>query len=168
VQIAATELGLRIDDSTRPLSVTGGLTFAGGPGNNYAAHAIATLVDRLREDPEALALASAVGWYLTKHAVGIYSGQPPGGSFMVLEPRIGRHARRVRSDYEGPAEVEAYTITYRRDGDPEAAIISALTPLKERVLVRTSDREVIDALLAGARSGSSVRIARDEHLVLVP
>ena len=34
-----------VDDPDRPLSVTGGLTFAGGPGNNYGTHAVATLVD---------------------------------------------------------------------------------------------------------------------------
>jgi acetyl-CoA C-acetyltransferase len=51
VQVAAAELGLRIDDPARPLSVTGGLTFAGGPGNNYSGHAIATLARRLRETP---------------------------------------------------------------------------------------------------------------------
>ena len=45
----------RVRRSSRSLTVTGGLTFAGGPGNNYAAHAIATLVHRLREDPDASA-----------------------------------------------------------------------------------------------------------------
>ena len=48
------ELGLPVDDPERPLSVTGGLTFAGGPGNNYGTHAVATLVDRLRRDPESV------------------------------------------------------------------------------------------------------------------
>jgi acetyl-CoA C-acetyltransferase len=52
VQIAARELGLGLD---RPLTVTGGLTFAGGPGNDYAMHSVATLVGRLRAEPEATA-----------------------------------------------------------------------------------------------------------------
>ena len=41
VQIAAAELGLPVDDPARPLTVTGGLTFGGGPGNNYGTHAVA-------------------------------------------------------------------------------------------------------------------------------
>ena len=41
VQIAAHELGIAVDDPDRPLTVTGGLGFAGGPGNNYVSHAIA-------------------------------------------------------------------------------------------------------------------------------
>ena len=72
VQIGCRELGIDPFAETRPLTVTGGLTFAGGPGNNYVTHAIATLVERLREDPGSLGLTTAVGWYLTKHAVGIY------------------------------------------------------------------------------------------------
>ena len=35
VQMAARELGLALDDPSRSLTVTGGLGFAGGPGNNY-------------------------------------------------------------------------------------------------------------------------------------
>ena len=40
VQIAADEIGLGLD---RPLTVTGGLSFAGGPWNNYVTHSIATM-----------------------------------------------------------------------------------------------------------------------------
>ncbi len=75
MQIACRELGIDPFGDARPLTVTGGLTFAGGPGNNYVTHSIATLVERLREDPDALGLATAVGWYLTKHAVGIYGAR---------------------------------------------------------------------------------------------
>ena len=40
VEIGAEELGLSLDDP-RGLTVTGGLPYAGGPGNNYAMHSIA-------------------------------------------------------------------------------------------------------------------------------
>ena len=39
VQIAMKEIGIK-DDDPRPLTVTGGLPFFGGPGNNYSMHAI--------------------------------------------------------------------------------------------------------------------------------
>lgn len=51
VQVAAAELGLALDDPARPLTVTGGLTFAGGPWCNYVTHSIATMAERLRERP---------------------------------------------------------------------------------------------------------------------
>jgi acetyl-CoA C-acetyltransferase len=148
VEIAAAELGLPLDDPARPLTVTGGLTFAGGPGNNYSAHAIATLVGRLREDPGAYGLATALGWYLSKHAVGVYSAQPPRRPFASLDSQPQRPpARRARADYASPATIEACTVAYGRDGEPEAAILSALTPDGERALLRSADRELVEAVL---------------------
>ena len=52
VQVAATELGLR-RRSSRPLTVTGGLTFAGGPWNNYVTHSIATMARAIGRQPRA-------------------------------------------------------------------------------------------------------------------
>ena len=51
VQVAANELGLPLGDPSRPLTVTGGLTFAGGPWNNYVTHSIATMAERLVANP---------------------------------------------------------------------------------------------------------------------
>src|SRR5205814_519899 len=51
VQIGAAELGFPLE---RSLTVTGGLTFGGGPGNNYVTHSIAAMVDELRRGPGAV------------------------------------------------------------------------------------------------------------------
>jgi acetyl-CoA C-acetyltransferase len=166
VEIAARELGLTLDDPARPLSVTGGLTFAGGPGNNYSSHAIASLVQLLRRDPGAYGLATALGWYLTKHAIGVYSARPPRQPFASFDSRPERPPRRARSDCAGPATIEACTVTHQRDGSPDAAIVSALTPSGERALVRTGDRDVIDAILAEDPSGWSIGIAGGQRLTL--
>ena len=76
VQMAAAELGLAIDDPDRPLTLTGGLTFGGGPGNNYATHGIAQAIGALRRAPDSAALVSGLGWYATKHSLGIYAARP--------------------------------------------------------------------------------------------
>lgn len=147
VEIAALELGLPTHDEGRPLTVTGGLTFAGGPGNNYASHGIATLVARLREDPSAFGLGTAVGWYSTKHAIAIYSTQPPESGFREIDAGPDLHqppSRPARTDYEGPAEIESYTVPFDRDGQAEAAVVSALAPDGTRALLRSTDPELID------------------------
>ena len=77
VQMAAAELGLPVDDPARPLTLTGGLTFGGGPGNNYTSHGIARAVGALRAEPGAAALVTGLGWYATKHSIGIYASRPP-------------------------------------------------------------------------------------------
>jgi acetyl-CoA C-acetyltransferase len=171
VQIAAHELGLAIDDRSRPLTLTGGLTFAGGPGNNYASHAIATLVGRLREDPEALGLTTALGWYLTKHACGIYSGRPPTKLFQSLDAgeRIARRpTRQVSNEYAGPATVEAYTVPYGREGEPEAAILSALTAGGVRALIRTADPAIVGECVSGDPLGRAVALDGAGELAFAP
>ena len=78
VQMAAGELGLALDDPDRPLTLTGGLTFGGGPGNNYTSHGIAQAVGALRRAPDSAALVSGLGWYATKHSLGVYAVAPTG------------------------------------------------------------------------------------------
>jgi acetyl-CoA C-acetyltransferase len=159
VEIAAAELGLSIDDPRRPLTVTGGLTFAGGPGNNYAMHGVAALVERLREDPRAIGLASALGWYVTKHAYGLYSASPPSRPFREIDANARvdpAPARQATAAYRGPATLEAYTVAYGRDGTPEAAVVSALAPDGARALVRTGGSDDIAALLDGDPLGGTV------------
>src|SRR6185436_16213361 len=74
--IARDMLGIAEDDP-RPLTVTGGLPYFGGPGNNYSMHGIASMCDRLRAAPGTTGLVTALGWYVTKHAIGVYGTTPP-------------------------------------------------------------------------------------------
>ena len=73
---SALAIGLDINQLP-PLSITGGLSYFGGPGSNYVMHAIAHAVERLRKNPEQFGLITGVGWYLSKHSTGIYSGIEP-------------------------------------------------------------------------------------------
>ncbi|MHB8490693.1 MAG: acetyl-CoA acetyltransferase [Solirubrobacteraceae bacterium] len=179
VQIAARALGLPLHDPARPLTVTGGLTFAGGPGNNYSMHGIAALVGRLREEPDALGFGSALGWYCTKHACAIYSGRAPRRPFREIDanPHIERPpARRATAAHSGIATVEAYTVTHARDGAPEALIVSAITPDGARALVRETDQhtiaETLDCDPLGARleivAGADGHLELDSHAVERP
>jgi acetyl-CoA C-acetyltransferase len=168
VQIAAAELGLPVGDPARPLSLTGGLTFAGGPGNNYGGHAIATMVARLREEPEARGLTTSLGWYLTKHAIGIYSATPPERPFASLHPVVAPEpARPVAEEHSGEAVVEAYTVQYGRDGEPEAAIVSAITPAGARALVRTRAPEVLADAVADDMLGWTVDVRGADALAVL-
>jgi acetyl-CoA C-acetyltransferase len=78
VQLGAASLGL---STNQQLTRTGGLSFAGGPWNNYVMHAIATVVTELRSRPGEKGLIWANGGYTTKHAFGVYSTNPPNGGF---------------------------------------------------------------------------------------
>lgn len=167
VQIAAEELGFGLDDPHRPLTVTGGLTFAGGPGNNYGTHAVATLVDRLRRDPDAYGLSTSLGWFVTKHALGIYSARPPRQPYRALDPvLLPGPTRPALTAYAGPGVVEAATAAYDRAGEPEAAIVSVLTPEGARVLVRSTQPAVLAAVVDGDPLGAAVEVADTSTLTI--
>ena len=63
-----------------------GLPYHGGPGNNYSTHAIACMVERLRARPGASGVVTGVGWYLTKHSVGVYSSAPAERAMSSTKP----------------------------------------------------------------------------------
>ncbi|HMD46093.1 MAG TPA: acetyl-CoA acetyltransferase, partial [Acidimicrobiales bacterium] len=142
VEIAAAELGLPVDDPGRPLTVTGGLTFAGGPGNNYAGHSVATMVQRLRERPGSVGLVTAVGWYLTKHAIGLYASRPPDQGFAAadLGGEIDALERcRAAPEASGPVTVESSTVVYDRQGSAERALVACRTDDGGRTWGSTTD-----------------------------
>ena len=156
VQIACETLNLPADGS-RPLTVTGGLPFFGGPGNNYSTHAIASMMELLRERPDAKGLVFSTGWYLSKHAVGVYAAQPP-------DPRRGREPAARRRDprpsvelvleAEGPARIETYTVVFERDGSPSRGIVVGRLADGSRFLANTpEDRTLAEALVTAEAIG---------------
>ena len=127
VQVAAAELGL---DERRPLTVTGGLTFGGGPLNNYVMHSIARMAEVLRGDRDARGLVTANGGYLTKHAFGVYSSQPPTRAFRHedLQPQVDETPQRdVADGHRGAVDVESYTVMYGAAG-PSIAHVALSSP----------------------------------------
>jgi acetyl-CoA C-acetyltransferase len=150
VEVAAEELRLPLDDPARPLTVTGGLTFAGGPGNNYVTHSIAAMVERLRADAGSFGLCTANGWYLTKHAAGVYSTEPPAsGEFRhrdVQDEVDALPAREHVADHDGEATIETYTVMHERDGSPAMAIVACLTPDGRRTWANSNDTDLMTAM----------------------
>ncbi|HEY7946490.1 MAG TPA: hypothetical protein VID75_02375, partial [Acidimicrobiales bacterium] len=124
VELGARSLDLAPDDD-RMLTVTGGLPYFGGPGNNYSLHAVATMVDHLRRR-EGAGLVTALGWYMTKHAAGVYGSHPPPlgwrrGDTAADQIAIDASAVEIATDVEGPAVVIASTVAGGRDGEITAA-----------------------------------------------
>jgi acetyl-CoA C-acetyltransferase len=121
VEIARAMIGLS-DEDPRPITVTGGLPYFGGPGNNYSMHAIATVVERIRGGELANALVTALGWYATKHAVGLYGNSPPTRRWNDLDAspwqaEIDRQALpSLEREASGPFTIEAFVIRHDRDG----------------------------------------------------
>jgi acetyl-CoA C-acetyltransferase len=158
VQVAAAELGLPADDAARPLTVTGGLTFAGGPWNNYVAHSIATMAGLLTANPGSRGLITANGGYLTKHSFGVYGTQPPKSEFRWEDTQSAVDSEPTRiavTEWEGVGTVEAWTTPFDRDGRPEKAFLSVRTPDERRTLAVITDpsatAQTVDEDIGGAK-----------------
>ena len=157
VQIAAEELGLGED---RDLTVTGGLTFHGGPLNNYVMHSVAQTVQQLRAAPEHKALVTANGGTLAKHSFGTYSGEPPATGFQhaSLQAQMDTLPKReVLEEWHGRLAVETYTVMFGAEG-PERGYATCLTPDGERVWGTTTDSDDLEAMLKGEFCGQEVQI----------
>ena len=121
VRVQARELGI---EGERPLTVTGGMTFAGGPLNNYVLQSTAAMADRLRGAPSATGLVTTVSGMLTKQAVAVWSSAPP-TAFRSVE--VGGEARAATPTVEvvdgadGEARVAGWTVVHER-GAPTATV----------------------------------------------
>jgi acetyl-CoA C-acetyltransferase len=165
VQIGAQELGL---DEERPLTVTGGLTFGGGPLNNYVMHSIARMVELLREEPSRKALVTANGGNIYKHAMALYSGVAPSQDFQFasVQDEIDQlPARSVLPTYSGAITLESYSVMYEGDS-PSVAHCSCLTPEGERTWINQEDPDLMQAMTEQEFCGRAGEISSAGELKL--
>ncbi|HVB94023.1 MAG TPA: hypothetical protein VND67_06875 [Acidimicrobiales bacterium] len=156
VELASDALGLRGDDA-RGLTSTGGLPYFGGPGNNYTTHGIAAVTSRLRQpgpgstdDRPRLGLATGLGWFVTKHALGLYGSTPPPGGFHLGDTsadqlQIEASAAEVALQVPDPTPATVVAITVVRDhlGASTGAPVIARLPDGRQVAAAPVDDEVI-------------------------
>lgn len=148
VQVSANEIGIPQD---RPLTVTGGLTFAGGPLNNYVMHSVARTADLLRANPGSRGLVTANGGLLTKHALCIYSTDAPERPFAWadLQAEVDATPRRdVEIEHDGSATVESYVVMYDAEGAPHVAHTACLLDDGRRTWANVTDRDTVGAMMA--------------------
>ncbi len=145
---------LGLSSAQRSPTVTGGLTFFGGPLNNYMTHAVCAMVRALRAAPQELGLLYGQGGYVNKHHALVVSAQPP-PTPLAFEDSAQAQADAARGavpelleHYIGTATIETYTVLYGRDGAPLHGIVVARTPNGARVMAKVAlDDEASMALL---------------------
>lgn len=139
---------LGLDPDTTSPTVTGGLTFFGGPLNNYMTHAVAAMTRTLRAHPGELGLLYGQGGYVNKHQTLVVSTAPPpqplspDASVQAAADATRGPIPSLIDGYAGPATIETYTVTYARDGDPMQGVVIARTPAGERVVARVPAQDL--------------------------
>ena len=171
-QIAAEELGIPAEGGL-PLTVTGGLPYFGGPGNNYVSHSIATMAGLLRKDQDSFGMVSGVGWFLTKHSFGVYSKKRPEERLVAannesLQRRIDAMAKPTfLSRPKGEATIETYTVMHSTSGEPEYAVVIGRDKNGARFIANDAqDLEFLKFLEDNEGIGLKGTVAFDERLGL--
>jgi acetyl-CoA C-acetyltransferase len=167
VEVAMREIGIAEDDA-RPISVTGGLPFFGGPGNNYVTHSIAEMMNVVRHKPGAFGMVTANGNYLTKHSAGLYSTAPVRGPWRREDPKKlqseldARPKRRVDTAPSGTGTIETYCVTYGKDSPERGYVIGRLESTGDRFVAMTPDEPALLAdMLAHEQLGRKVALSEE-------
>ncbi|HEV2651626.1 MAG TPA: acetyl-CoA acetyltransferase [Rhizomicrobium sp.] len=173
VEIGCQELGIATDDP-RGLTVTGGLPYFGGPGNNYVMHSIVQMAEKLRAAPGKFGLCTGNGWYVTKHSAGIYSTKPVEGAWKREDPKSYQkdidamaHPQVVEAP-SGRGKIETYTVVLDRRGKRFGIVIGrdendrrflAHSPDDEATLDRMTREDMLGAT-GTVRAGEPVNVFR--------
>ena len=167
VAIAKKMAGLA-DTDPRPLTLTGGLGFFGGPGNNYNLHAVATLAEQIAKERYRTGMVTALGWFMHKHAAGVYTSRRPEKSLAGTagadhaDPLAGPAPVNVDEAPSGAGTIETYTVVYHPDHTPAYGVIYGRTGQGNRFVANTvNDAEVFTALTGRDLVGTSVRLVHD-------
>ena len=118
------------------------------------------MVEVLREGPGDVGLVSSNGGFITKHAFGVYSTAPPAKPFRYDVPQDRVDALPIREAapvFEGPVEIESYTVMYGPNG-PSAALAACLLDDGRRAWGNTDDREVMHAMVNEEFCGRAARL----------
>lgn len=151
---------LKLSSTTHSPTVAGGLSFFGGPLNNYMSHAACAMVRALRASPGELGLLYGQGGFVSKHHTLVVSTTPP---IAALNPDYSVQAKAEATRdpvpvfdeyYSGPATIETYTIQYGRNGTINQGIVILRGSEGQRTMARVTadDAQSIAVLLDGSRS----------------
>jgi acetyl-CoA C-acetyltransferase len=143
-------LGIAPDDP-RGLTLTGGLPFFGGAGNNYSMHAIAETVRRVRSQPGTFGFVGANGGIMSKYSAGVYGTAPApwtADHSADLQAEIdGWAAPEQALQADGWAAIETCTVKHGRDGKRTGIVIGRLDADGRRFVAQGDDDSLL-ALLA--------------------
>lgn len=158
VRVQAREMAIDID---RQLTVTGGMTFGGGPLNNATLQALVRIVHVLRDDPDSLGMVTNISGMLTKFGASVWSCTRPTSPYASVDVTDAATAATevvdVEPDYRGRVEVITYTVAHDR-GAPVQGMIVGRTEAGTHVVSATTDESIMYDMLGTDWCGRRVAV----------
>jgi acetyl-CoA C-acetyltransferase len=161
LRIQAQELGI---SEERTLTVTGGMTFAGGPLNNFVLQGAVRMAQVLRAAGSGHGLLDAVSGLLTKQGVSIWSTTAGNDGFHYDD--VSREAARatatlpVAPEGEGAGRVAGYTVFYETGGaEPDRAAAYVDLADGRRTIAVSEDAAWMQEMQKRELCGEKVRVA---------
>lgn len=122
VRVQKRELAITDD---RGVNVSGGMTFGGGPLNNFVLQSTARMAECLHEGRGATGIVTGISGLLTKPGITIWSTDADGyaSDDLTRETLKGTPALPFAPDATGPATIVGHTVSYDRFGSARALAI---------------------------------------------
>lgn len=157
-------------------SVFGGLTYGGGPIANYMTHAVVSMVSKLREQGSAGLLYANGGYATYHHTLFLTTNRieravfPQDFNFQKQADNLRGALPLIDEDYQGPATIETFTVTYHRDGSAKLGIIVAKTAEGTRTLANVLETDqatltfLTDGKIEPVGSEGSIKVINNNRI----
>lgn len=158
VRVQLEEFGL---NPLRNVSVTGGMTFGGGPLNNFVYQATVRMAQLLRQNPHEIGLVTTVSGLLTKQACALWSATPgaDGWACADVTEQVHRESEvcNLVAQYSGTGLVAGYTVLFQGSNAWRAVAVFDL-PEGSRTVAYSEDGQLMEQMMTQECCGLSFRV----------
>lgn len=135
-------------DLSSSLTITGGMSFAGGPLNHYVLHSTIQLIDKLRKNKDKIGLITGVSGLMTKQSYALWSDKYFDNFSMAdvtLQAKKIDKPIPLSNKKSGTATIVGYTILLDKKNSKKAVIYAELKD-KKRLILNSRNPKVIESM----------------------
>ena len=146
-------------------TITGGMSFAGGPLNHYVLTSTNQLIRKLRAMPEKIGLITGVSGVMTKQSYALWSGKfIQDFNFKDVTNEVIEIEKPINlsNKSSGIAKIISYTIIEEKINCKKAIIYGEIN--KERIILSTNNKKIIKDMEINEWIGKEVKFT-DRSLV---
>jgi len=144
VQLFAKALGIK---DLKNATVTGGMSFAGGPLNSYVLNSTVKLIEELRKGKYKEGIVTGVSGMMTKQSFALWSQNPYDGfCFYDATNEASKVEKPIKISEKTSGEGKIIGYTVLKKDNEDTAIMVVEDNNNERYLVKTSDVNIVNSM----------------------